>query len=198
MPSDRRFVSRAGEKLAHALEHFGISPAGLVCADLGCHVGGFTDCLLQAGAARVYSVDTSHNILDWNLRNDARVVLMERTNALHVQLPELADLVTVDVGWTPQRLVLPVALGRIVPGGTVISLLKPHYEATEKERIRGKVRDELVEGIVQRTISELAQAGIAVVQVVESPILGGKGKNREFLALVQGGSAPAGVESACR
>ncbi len=187
--SDRRFVSRAGEKLAHALDHFAVDVQGLICADLGCHVGGFTDCLLQRGAARVYSVDTSHNILDWNLRNDGRVVLMERTNALHVQLPEPVDLVTIDVGWTPQRLVLPVALGLLGPGGTVVSLLKPHYEATDKERIRGKVRDELVPEIVARTVAELRAAGIAVEDTVESPILGGKGKNREFLLLIRGGSS---------
>lgn len=189
MNRERRFVSRAGDKLAFALDQFGLDPAGVTCADLGCHVGGFTDCLLQRGAARIFAVDTGHNILDWNLRNDARVVLMERTNALHVELPEVVDLVTVDVGWTPQRLILPRALSMLGAGGRIISLLKPHYEAGEKERVRGKVRDELVEGVVARVMSELEAMGIAVKGRVESPVLGGKGKNREFLLLIEAAGA---------
>ena len=180
-----RFITRGGQKLAFALEQFGVDPDGLVCADLGCHAGGFTDCLLQRGAARVYAIDTSHNILDWNLRNDSRVVLMERTNALHVELPEPVDLVTVDAGWTRQRLILPKALAMLKPGGRAISLIKPHYEATDKERMRGKVRDELVEGIVERTVAELRGLGMPVGRVIESPLLGAKGKNREFLLLVE-------------
>ena len=181
----RRFVTRGGEKLAFALDQFGVEPDGLVCADLGCHAGGFTDCLLQGGAVRVYAIDTSHNILDWNLRNDARVVLMERTNALHVELPEPVDLATVDAGWTRQRLILPKALAMLKPGGRAISLIKPHYEASDKERMRGKVRDELVEGIVERTMEELRGLGMPVGPVIESPLLGAKGKNREFLLLVE-------------
>jgi len=177
-------VSRAGEKLAFALEQFQIDPAGLICADLGCHAGGFTDCLLQGGAARVYSVDTSKNILDWNLRNDERVVLMEKTNALHIQLPEPVDLVTVDVGWTPQRLIIPRAVSLLKPSGQIISLIKPHYEATDKERIRGKVRDEFVQEVLARTVEQLRDNGYQVSEAVESPIVGSKGKNREFLVVV--------------
>jgi 23S rRNA (cytidine1920-2'-O)/16S rRNA (cytidine1409-2'-O)-methyltransferase len=190
MAQKGRFVTRAGDKLAHALAEFGVDPAGWVCADLGCHVGGFTDCLLQHGAARVYSVDTSYHILDWSLRNDPRVVVMERTNALHVELPEPVDLVTIDVGWTPQRLILPHALKLLRSGGLAISLLKPHYEAGDPERIRGKVRDELVEPIVQRTIAALAETGLVIAGVTESPITGGKGKNREFLLLLHSEAAP--------
>lgn len=180
------FVSRAGEKLAFALDHFGIDPAGAICADLGCHVGGFTDCLLQRGAARVYAVDTGHHILHWRLRNDPRVVVMERTNALHARLPELVDLVTVDVAWTPQRRVLPHAVELLRPGGVVISLIKPQYEAQERERVRGVVRDERVAEVVERVLRELVEVGLDPVQVVESPLLGGKGRNREFLLLCQG------------
>jgi 23S rRNA (cytidine1920-2'-O)/16S rRNA (cytidine1409-2'-O)-methyltransferase len=181
----KRFVSRAGEKLAFALDEFHIDPPGLVCADLGCHVGGFTDCLLQRGASKVYAVDTGHHILDWKLRNDSRVVVMERANALHIALPEPVDLVTVDVGWTPQRLILPRAISLLKPAGRAISLLKPHYEAEDKERVRGKVRDDLVAEVVQRTLAELAELGVEVSGTVESPLTGGKGKNREFLLLVQ-------------
>lgn len=179
-------MTRAGEKLAFALDHFGLNPAGLVCADLGCHAGGFTDCLLRRGATRVYAVDTARNILDWNLRTDPRVVLMERTNALHVQLPEPVHLVAVDVGWTPQRLIVPHALCLLKPGGAVISLIKPHYEASDAERKGGRVRDEFVEAVVERVVEGLREVG-EVRGPVESPLRGGKGGNREFFVLVRHG-----------
>jgi 23S rRNA (cytidine1920-2'-O)/16S rRNA (cytidine1409-2'-O)-methyltransferase len=187
MPEPRRFASRAGEKLAFALQHFGADPTGWVCADLGCHAGGFTDCLLQHGAARVYAVDTSYHVLDWKLRTDERVVVMERTNALHVELPEPVDLVTVDVGWTRQRLIIPHALTLLKPGGSAISLLKPHYEATERERVRGKVRTELVAEVVERTLEGLRGIGVAVGEVIVSPITGAKGGNAEFLVELRAG-----------
>ena len=179
-------MTRAGEKLAFALDHFGLSPSGLVCADLGCHAGGFTDCLLQRGAARVYAVDTGRNILDWNLRTDPRVVVMERTNALHVELPEPVDLVTVDVGWTPQRLIVPHALRLLRPGGAVISLIKPHYEASAAERKGGRVREEFLEAVVERVVEGLREFG-EVCGPVESPLRGGKGGNREFFVVVRHG-----------
>src|ERR1700761_4113773 len=125
------FVSRAGQKLDHALDAFGVGVAGLACADLGCNVGGFVDCLLQRGAAKVYAVDTGYGVLEWKLRKDPRVVVMERTNAMHVDLPEPVSLVTIDVAWTRQRNILPAA-GRILsrePGARVVTLIKPHYEA---------------------------------------------------------------------
>ncbi|NOT00929.1 MAG: hypothetical protein HOP29_09895, partial [Phycisphaerales bacterium] len=103
-------------KLAHALDQFQIDPADCVCADLGCNVGGFTDCLLRRGARRVYAVDTGFGALDWKLRRDPRVVVMERTNALHLTLPEPIDLVTIDVAWTRQTLILPRALELIRRG----------------------------------------------------------------------------------
>ncbi|RME40059.1 MAG: hypothetical protein D6788_04150 [Planctomycetota bacterium] len=109
-PSDHEsYVSRGGEKLAAALARFRVDPTGWTCADLGSHVGGFVDCLLQHGAARVYAVDTCYGTLAWRLRKDERVVVRERTNALHVTLPEPVDLVTIDVGWTRQEKVLPRA-----------------------------------------------------------------------------------------
>src|SRR3954464_11050910 len=95
-----RFASRSGEKLEHALNVFEVNVEGLVCADLGSNAGGFVDCLLSRGAARVYAVDTGYGALDWKLRKDPRVVVMERTNAMHVQLPEKVGLVTIDVAWT--------------------------------------------------------------------------------------------------
>src|SRR4051794_7559472 len=116
------FVSRAGQKLEHALAHFDISVTGMTCADLGCSTGGFTDCLLQRGAAKVYAVDTGYGVLDWKLRKDPRVVLMERTNAMHVELPELVDLVTIDVAWARQPHNLPAAKKILKAGGQVVTL----------------------------------------------------------------------------
>src|SRR5580658_2270693 len=131
MTNDRRpitiyrmsqFVSRAGAKLDHAVTAFSIAIEGKICADLGCSTGGFTDCLLQRGAAKVFSVDTGYGVLDWKLRNDPRVVVMERTNAMHVRLPEPVDLITIDVGWTRQRHILPSAGRLLAPGGSVVTL----------------------------------------------------------------------------
>ena len=123
---DKTFVSRAGLKLAHALKRFDVLCAGLVCADLGSQIGGFVNCLLQNGAARVYAVDTCYGTLAWKIRRDERVVVMERTNALHVQLPQLVDLVTIDVGWTRQAAILPHAKTLCKPDGRTASL-PGHY-----------------------------------------------------------------------
>lgn len=123
--NENKYVTRSGLKLEHALSVFHVDPTGMVCADLGSHQGGFVDCLLEHGAVRVYSVDTSYGTLAWKLRKDPRVVVMERTNAMHVQLPEPVDLVTIDVGWTPQRHVLPAALRILKDGGRIITLVKP-------------------------------------------------------------------------
>src|SRR6476661_4233739 len=101
------FISRAGTKLDHALATFAVDVNARTCADFGSNVGGFVDCLLQRGAAKVYSIDTGYGALDWKLRNDARVIVMERTNAIHVQLPEPVELITIDVAWTKQKHILP-------------------------------------------------------------------------------------------
>lgn len=120
-----RFVGRGGEKMTWGLEWAGLVPTGWVCCDLGSHVGGFVDALLQAGAEKVYAVDTCYGTFAWKLRNDPRVVLKERTNALHVEIPEKVRLATCDVGWTRQEKVLPKALSLVEPGGFVLSLVKP-------------------------------------------------------------------------
>src|SRR5213083_1812131 len=129
------FVSRAGQKLEHALVHFQIDVAGKICADLGSNAGGFVDCLLQRGAAKVYAIDTGYGALEWKLRKDPRVVVMERTNAMHAELPEKVDLVTIDVAWTKQKHILPAARKMIDDDGIAISLIKPQYEAGV-ERLR--------------------------------------------------------------
>src|SRR5438552_9381049 len=138
----RDFVSRAGQKLDHALDHFALDITGFVCADLGCSTGGFTDCLLQRGAAKIYAVDTGYGVLDWKLRKDPHVVVMERTNAMHVTLPEPVDLVTIDVAWTKQRHILPAAARIMKRDGRVISLIKPHYEAPPAMLRKGILPDE--------------------------------------------------------
>src|SRR5580765_6670445 len=122
------YVSRAGQKLEHALKTFSVDPCGLTCADLGSNVGGFVDCLLQHGAAKVYAVEKGYGVLEWKLRKDARVIVMERTNAMHIELPEMVDLVTIDVAWTRQKNILPAAARILQPHGLVITLIKPHYE----------------------------------------------------------------------
>jgi 23S rRNA (cytidine1920-2'-O)/16S rRNA (cytidine1409-2'-O)-methyltransferase len=179
------FVSRAGEKLAKALEIFAVEVKDLVCVDLGASTGGFTDCLLQAGAQRVYSVEKGYGTVDWKLRNDPRVVVMERTNALEVILPEPIDLAVIDCGWTRQSLILPKALSLLKEKGTVISLLKPHYEAMRQELKKGKVPEEFLQPIVDRVLGELKEKGIIIEKIIESPIVGEKGKNKEYLMLIR-------------
>lgn len=184
-PSARQpYASRGGLKLAAALDSFDMSPAGLVCADLGCSTGGFTDCLLQRGAAKVYAVDTAYGELAWKLRKDARVVVLERSNALHVELPEKIDLITIDLGWTRQRLSLPVAWAHAKPGGAIISLIKPHYEADKTLLCRGVLPDVHVEATIEGVVAELVQLGIRIEALTDSPIRG-QGGNREALALIR-------------
>jgi 23S rRNA (cytidine1920-2'-O)/16S rRNA (cytidine1409-2'-O)-methyltransferase len=178
-----QYMSRGGEKLAFALRAFDLSPRGLVACDLGSQIGGFVDCLLRHGARQVYAVDTAYGVLAWELRNDPRVVVMERTNALHVVLPERVDLVTIDVGWTRQALILPHALELLAQGGHVISLLKPQYEAVAKERRKGVVRSECWQEVVRRTFAELERLSLPLraLAPLPSPTPGG---NREVFLLL--------------
>ena len=177
------FVSRGGDKLDAALEHFRIDVTGFVCADLGSHVGGFVDCLLRRGAARVYSVDTAYGILAWKLRKDSRVTVLERTNAMHVTLPEPVELVTVDVGWTPQSKILPNVARLISPTARVVALLKPHYEAPEDLLVNGVLPDEQVDEVAEAVLVDLRSRGWIVHGVYPSP-LRGHGGNREVFALL--------------
>jgi len=175
------FVSRAGQKLEHALAAFGLDVGGAVCADLGSNAGGFVDCLLRRGAAKVYAVETGYGVLDWKLRKDARVVVMERTNAMHVVLPESAGVVTIDVAWTRQRHILPAARRLVAPGGFVVTLIKPHYEAEASMLVKGVLPEEQVDAVVRGVSADVAAAGFALVRTVRSPIKGAKG-NAEVLA----------------
>ena len=180
-----KFVSRAGAKLDAALDAFALDVAGLTCADFGCNVGGFTDCLLQRGAERVYAVDTGYGQLAWRLRNDTRVVVMERTNALHCPPPEPVDLVAADVAWTPQALIVPAAMRWLGPGGRMVSLLKPHYELAKMLRRKppGPLGPARTNRVCMDVCDALARCGWAVRAVMRSA-LKGKGGNAEFLLLL--------------
>jgi 23S rRNA (cytidine1920-2'-O)/16S rRNA (cytidine1409-2'-O)-methyltransferase len=177
------FVSRAGAKLAHALEAFKVDVTGLRCADFGCNVGGFTDCMLKAGAARVTAIDTGYGALAWTLRNDPRVEVRERTNALHAVTREGGvDLVTVDLAWTPQRLAVPAALKWLAPGGRIVTLVKPHYELRDDEKAwldRGFLPHERVPGVVERVAAEMPALGAEVLGSVQSPLVGGKTSRKQ-------------------
>jgi 23S rRNA (cytidine1920-2'-O)/16S rRNA (cytidine1409-2'-O)-methyltransferase len=183
----RTYASRAGQKLEAALDAFGLDITGLICADLGCSTGGFTDCLLQHGAGHVYSVDTAYGELAWKLRQDPRVTVLERSNALHLEPAAACDLVTIDLGWTPQRLAVPAAarwLGKSGKG-RIISLIKPHYEAP-KDALRGAKKgtldDAVAETIKEKIIQDLDGMEFTTLGCIESPVRGGKGGNREYLA----------------
>lgn len=183
------FVSRGGEKLQAALDGFGVSPAGRVCADVGASTGGFTDCLLQRGATRVYAVDVGQGILHWKLRQDARVVVMERTNARYVEhLPEPVTLVTIDVSFISLKVILPVTKGWFSnapsTGGEIIALIKPQFEAGRALTARGDgvIRDpEIHRQVLADVLAFALQAGYTVRGLIQSPLTGPKG-NIEFLA----------------
>jgi len=178
------FVSRAGAKLAHALRAFQVNPAGLICADLGSNVGGFVDCLLQRGAARVYAVERGYGQLDFSLRRDARVVPVERTDARHVTLPEPVDLVTIDAGWTRQREILPAAIRLLKPIGRIISLIKPHYEADPATLIDGVLPESQSPTVLANLRGLPPSLSLTLFAETESPIQG-HGGNREWLWLLR-------------
>lgn len=207
MASDK-FVSRGGEKLQAALDKFEVDIKDKVILDIGCSTGGFVDCLLQNKAKKVYAVDTAYGELAWKLRNDPRVVVMERTNILYLRsLPSVVipakagiykewipdqvrdddtkvDIVTIDAGWTKLELVLPVVRSFLKPGGLIIALLKPHYEGDKRSLVKGVVKPELVEGIKNQTMKNIENLGFKVKQVMDSPILGGAG-NKEFFLYIK-------------
>jgi 23S rRNA (cytidine1920-2'-O)/16S rRNA (cytidine1409-2'-O)-methyltransferase len=180
---EHQFVSRGGAKLAAALDAFEVSPAGWICADFGSHVGGFVDCLLQRGAARVYAVDPGYGVLDYRLRKDPRVVVCERTNALTYATPEPCDLVTIDVGWTQQRLVLPAARRCLKPAGRVITLIKPQYEAPHAQLRHGVLPAEFWPAVRAQLVIDVTELGWTLAGEADSPLTG-HGGNREYLWLL--------------
>ncbi len=182
------FASRGGLKLQGALEAFQVDPTGLICADLGSHAGGFVDCLLRGGATRVYAVDTGYGVLDDRLRRDPRVVVCDRQNALAYVCCEPCDLITIDVGWTPQRLILPAARRSLRGGrGRIITLVKPHYEAPQRQLRGGVLLASRLDEVLELVRRDVTDAGWKILCELESPITG-HGGNVERLMLL----APAG------
>jgi 23S rRNA (cytidine1920-2'-O)/16S rRNA (cytidine1409-2'-O)-methyltransferase len=180
------YVSRGGVKLAHGLDHFGIDPKGMVALDIGASTGGFTDVLLQRGAAKVYAVDVGHGQLDWKLRQDPRVVVLERTNARYLtaaEIPEPPSIIVCDASFISLKTVLPAALDLAAPGARLVALIKPQFEVG-KGRVGkgGVVRDPALHEEVCRSIADWlgARLGWVVLGLAESPIRGPDG-NVEFL-----------------
>ena len=196
-----RFVSRGGEKLDKAIETFGLDVKGRVCADVGTSTGGFTDCLLQHGAAKVYAMDVGKGILHWKLRNDPRVVIMEETNARYVEeLPEPVSLVTIDASFISLRILLPVTRkwlpqpilgdGEATHGegsgarADIVALIKPQFEAGRRDVARGDgvIRDpEIHKQVLLEVLGFAQDQGYGLCGLIRSPLLGPKG-NAEFLA----------------
>jgi len=194
LAAGEKYVSRGGHKLEHALKQFQIDVAGLVALDLGASTGGFTDCLLQYGAAKVFAVDVGRGQLAWKLRQDPRVVVMEKTNArllttAHFPQPFApADLAVIDCSFISLRKILPAAVPLLKPDGRIVALIKPQFEAgkAEADKGRGVIRDSAIH---ERVLEELRkfvveQSGLRWRNVVESPLLGPAG-NKEFLVLIE-------------
>jgi 23S rRNA (cytidine1920-2'-O)/16S rRNA (cytidine1409-2'-O)-methyltransferase len=181
---DHPYVGRGGLKLAHALDAFGIVVAGRDALDIGASTGGFTDVLLKRGAARVVALDVGHGQIDWTLRNDPRVVVIEKFNARHLtphDLPGPVDVVAIDVSFISLRQILPVVPPLLRTGSDVIALVKPQFEAGRAEARKGVVRDAAVQARVLEDIRAAArEVGLTPVSSVPSPITGAKG-NQEFL-----------------
>jgi 23S rRNA (cytidine1920-2'-O)/16S rRNA (cytidine1409-2'-O)-methyltransferase len=194
LAAPEKFVSRGGLKLEYALNHFHLDVAGQAAIDIGASTGGFTDCLLQRGASRVYAVDVGQGQLAWKLRRDARVVVMEKTNAraltpAHFPPPFVpADLVVIDCSFISLRKILPPAVALLRPTAKIVALIKPQFEAgkAEADRGAGVIRDPAIH---QRVLSELnqfvsARGNLRWLGVTESPVLGPAG-NKEFLVLIE-------------
>lgn len=200
LDATEKFVSRGGHKLEHALEHFALEVRGLTAVDLGASTGGFTDCLLQHGATRVFAVDVGQGQLAWKLRNDPRVVVLEKTNARELrsgQLSAASDqqeagdvrLVVVDCSFISLRKILPAAVGLLAPDGRIVALVKPQFEAGKAEADKGEgvITDPAVHARVLAELEAFVQAelpGLAWRGVTESPLLGPAG-NKEFLVLLE-------------
>jgi len=194
LQAGEKYVSRGGHKLEHALRHFQLNVRGLVALDLGASTGGFTDCLLQHGVAKVFAVDVGRGQLAWKLRQDRRVVVMEKINARHLtaaQFPQpfiAADLAVIDCSFISLKKILPAAIALLKPNGKIIALIKPQFEAgkAEADKGRGVISDSSVHERVLNELREFAaaQSGLSWRGVAESPLLGPAG-NKEFLVLIE-------------
>jgi 23S rRNA (cytidine1920-2'-O)/16S rRNA (cytidine1409-2'-O)-methyltransferase len=192
-----RFVSRGGEKLNGALEAFGIDVKGFVCVDVGASTGGFTDCMLQRGAEKVYAIDVGKGILHWKLRNYKRVVVMEKTNARYVEsLPEKIDFVTVDASFISLKILLPVVKKWMNENTEIVSLIKPQFEAGRKDVSRGDgvIRDpEIHKQVLLDVLGFAQQEGFQIRGLIKSSLMGPKG-NVEFLVWLSQAEDKGGSE----
>ncbi len=196
----RRYVSRGGLKLEAALDAFAVDPGGRACVDLGASTGGFTDCLLQRGAARVFAVDVGYGQLAWTLRQDARVVVMERTNARQLTtLSEPVDFVVGDLSFVSIRRMLPAIRSLLAGGGDAVILVKPQFEVPKSQiAVGGVVVDEHARAEALSCVEDASrEAGFSVVAHLESPVLGARAGNREWLLhlVVPHAAAPVGSPS---
>jgi 23S rRNA (cytidine1920-2'-O)/16S rRNA (cytidine1409-2'-O)-methyltransferase len=185
-----KYVGRGGLKMEAALAHFAVPVKGALCLDVGASTGGFTDCLLQQGAAKVYAIDVGHSQLAWKIRSDPRVVVREHLNARHLtadDVPEPIDVCVIDVSFISLTLALPPALDRVRAGGVVVALIKPQFELRKEDVARGGVvREPALHVVAVEKIRAFVGGDprLAWVGVIESPILGGEG-NKEFLACIR-------------
>ena len=179
-----RYVGRGGLKLEAALDHFGISPAGKICLDIGSSTGGFTDCLLQRGAARVYAIDVGAGQLDWKLRNDPRVIVQEKVNARYLtrdHVPESIALAVCDVSFISITMILPALVGLLASDAQMVILVKPQFELDREQVGKGGIiRDPRLHQQACQRVEKAVQALGFQIRIIPSPILGAEG-NREFL-----------------
>lgn len=195
-----RYVSRGGLKLEHALASFGIDPSGWICADIGASTGGFTDCLLQRGASRVYAIDVGYGQLAWTLRQDARVISIERANIRHLaDLPEPVQLAVVDVSFIGLGLVLPRVGSLLTSDGQIVALIKPQFEVGKGQVGKGGVVREpaLHRYAIEKVLREAAAQDLIAAGLARSPITGPAG-NVEFLVLLQRQGRAPGAETVDR
>lgn len=186
--SSQKYVSRGGFKLESALSGFGVDVDGMTALDIGASTGGFTDCLLQKGASKIYAVDVGYGQLDWKLRNDERVVVMERVNARYIKpedIAELVDVLVIDVSFISVTKILPPAVQILKPGGVLVALVKPQFEVGKGEVGKGGiVKDERKHKRVVEEITEFTLGlGFRLKGVITSPLLGSRG-NKEFLLIM--------------
>lgn len=191
------YVSRGGLKLEKSIETFGLALEGLVCGDIGASTGGFTDCMLQRGGAKVYAIDVGYGQLAWKLRSDPRVICLERTNARYLtqeQIPEPLDFASIDVSFISLRLILPAVHGILKPGGHAACLVKPQFEAgREKVGKKGVVRDPAVHlEVLEHFLEHAREASFTVLGLTYSPIRGPEG-NIEYLGYLEKGAGQDGA-----
>ncbi len=187
--SAERYVGRGGLKMEAALAQFAVDPTGLTCLDIGASTGGFTDCLLQHGAAKVYAIDVGHSQLDWKIRSDPRVVVREKLNARYLtrdDIPDPIDICVIDVSFISLTLILPPAVALLRNGGVIVPLIKPQFELRKEDVGRGVVRDPALHTAAVEKIRAFVEGlpGLTWSGLIESPILGGEG-NKEFLACLR-------------